>query len=183
MPAGFVKLISHAAGRALGDRLGELHHGRDRAQREADPARPGGLLAEHLERQRHRLVDDPALEPAHADGAEHEVGAVDRLAEVGRGLERQRGAVLGREPVQHGADPLQPRGVDVVQDHAVERHPVAARQQRSVDHGHAEAAPADDGELHLPRAGSRGFAEGDTRGSYARQPPRFRRLAPRANGG
>ena len=51
-------------------------------------------------------------------------------------------------PSQHGADALQPAGVDVVQHDLVERQPLALRQQRPVDERDAEPAAADDRELH-----------------------------------
>ena len=111
IPAGLVKLISQAFGRVLGDRLRQPHHHRDRAQREADAARPGRLLAEHAHPERDVLVDDAALELADADRAEHEVRALDGVHEVGRRAERELGAVLGREPVEHArrSAPAAPR--------------------------------------------------------------------------
>ena len=142
--------------RPLGDRLGELEHRGDRAQREADAARPGGLLAEHAEAERHRLVDDAALEAADPDRAEDEVGALDGVAEVGRDAERQRVPVLGGEPVQHGAHALEAAGVDVVQDDLVERQPVAPGQQRAVHERDAEPAATDDRELHAEDRRRRG---------------------------
>jgi hypothetical protein len=86
--------------------LGERDHARDRAQREADAAGPGGLLPEHAERERHRLVDDAALELARADRAEHEVGPLHGVVEVGGGAERQAVAVLGRLLLEDPGDPL-----------------------------------------------------------------------------
>ena len=57
-------------------------------------------------------------------------------------------AVLGREPVEHGADPVEPVGVDVVQHDLLEAEPLRLLQQRAVDERHAEPAAADDRELH-----------------------------------
>ena len=151
MPAGLVKLISHAFGRSFGDRLGELDHRRDRAEREADPAGAGRLLPEHADRERDRLVDHPALEPADADRGEDEVGALDRVVEVGRGPERQLLAALLGEPVQDGRHPLHPALVEIVQHDLVEREALALGQQRPVDERDAEPSSADDRELHWPK--------------------------------
>ena len=138
--------------RALGDRLGQLDHGGDRPQREADAARAGGLLPEHVELERHRLVDDAPLELPDPDRAEHEVRALDRVAEVGGDAERERGAAFVGEAVQDGADAREPLRVDVVQDDLVEREPVPAGEQCAVDERDAEAAATDDRELHRGRS-------------------------------
>ena len=124
IPAGFVKFTSHAPG-ACAASSPPARHLRDRAQREADAARAGGLLPEHAERERHRLVDHPALEPPDADRAEHEVGALDRVVEVGRDRNGSVRAALVGEALEHGAHALEAAGVDVVQHDLVERERLA----------------------------------------------------------
>ena len=88
---------------AAGDALGEIEHRRDRAQREADAAGTGRLLAEHAVPERDALVDRAALEAADADRHEHEVGAVDGVVEVGGRAERHTVAVLGGLAFEHAA--------------------------------------------------------------------------------
>ena len=147
--AGRVREVDQpGAGGALGHGLGQSHHLRDRAQREADAARPRGLLAEHAVGERHRLVDHAALEPADADRREDEVGALDRVGEVGRRAERQGRPALGGEALEHAADALHARRVEVVQDDLVERERLALGQQGPVHERDPEPAAADDRELH-----------------------------------
>ena len=98
-----------------------------------------------------RLVDHAPLEPADADGGEHEVGALDRVVEVGGGAERQLLAALLGEPVQDGRHPLHPALVEIVEDDLVEREALALGQQRPVDERDAEPSSADDRELHGER--------------------------------
>jgi hypothetical protein len=132
----------------LRERLGQPDHHRDRAQREADAAGARRLLAEHAEPERHVLVHHAALEPADPDRAEHVVGALHRVHQVRGGAKRQPLAALGRQALQHLADPLQPGGVDVVQHDLGEAEPLGSLQQRAVDERDAEAAAADDRQLH-----------------------------------
>ena len=159
MPAGLVKLMIQAPG-ARGP-LGELDHGRDRAQREADAAGADRLLSEHALAQRDALVDRATLEAADADGEEDEAGALERVVEVGRGAERHAIAVLGGLALQHLGDPLQPLGVDVVQHDLVER---AALEQRAVDERDAEPSAPDDRELHAGRISAIPAAESSALG-------------------
>ena len=56
--------------------------------------------------------------------------------------------MLRRLPAQHGRDALEPRVVDVVQHEVVDADDVAPGQQRPVEQWDAEAAAADDRELH-----------------------------------
>ena len=151
MPAGLVKLISQACGARSAIVSARLDHRGDRAQREADAAGAGRLLPEHADRERDRLVDHAALEPADPDRGEHEVGALDRVVEVGRGAERQLLAALLGEPVQDGRHPLHPALVEIVQHDLVEREALALVEQRPVDERDAEPSSADDRELHGER--------------------------------
>ena len=57
-------------------------------------------------------------------------------------------AVLGGEPLEHQRHAVQPRRVDVVQDDLVEPERLRFGEQRAVDERDAEAAAADDRELH-----------------------------------
>ena len=100
--------------------------------------------------ERHRLVDRAAVEPPDADRAEHEVRALDRVVELGRRTERQPVAVLGGLALEHKADPLEPLGIDVVQDDLVEP-PGVTTEQRAVHERDAKAAPSDDRKLHAGR--------------------------------
>ena len=135
IPAGLVKLTSQALGRAARDPLREVDHRRDRAQREADAAGADGLLPEHAVAERHALVDRAALEPADADRDEDEVGALERVVEVGRRPERDAVAVLGGLALEHLRDAVQALGVDVVQHDVVERPARAAARRRRAGRG------------------------------------------------
>ena len=99
--------------------------------------------------ERDRLVDHAALEAPDADRREDEVGALDRVAEVGRRAERQRRAALGGEALEHAAHALHALGVEVVEDDLVERQRVAPGEQRAIDQRDPEPASADDRELHV----------------------------------
>ena len=101
--------------------------------------------------ERDRLVDGAALELPDADRAEHEVRAIDRVVEVGGRAERQPVAVLGGLALEHEADPLEPLGIDVVQDDLVESDRGVAVEQRAVDERHTKAAPSDDRKFHAGR--------------------------------
>ena len=127
IPAGLVKLISQALGRAArrSSRRARTIAGIVRSAKQMPPG-PVVSCPSTPSAERDDLVDHAALELADADRAEHEVGALDGVVEVGRGAERQPLAVLGGEPVEHGADALQPRRVDVVQDDLVERRAARA---------------------------------------------------------
>jgi len=146
---GRVGEVDHpGARRVLGDRLGQAHHHRDRAQREADAARAGRLLSKDAQPERHVLVDHTAFELPDADRAEDVVRVLDGVDEISGGTERQLVAVLFREPFEHVADALKPRRVDVVQDDLGEAEPLGPLEQGAVDERDAEAPAADDGELH-----------------------------------
>ena len=90
-PAGLVKLMTQASGASRGDAAGDVDGDRDGAQPVRDAAGADRLLAEHALGERDPLVDRPAVEAADADRGEHEVGAAQRLVEVG-GRGRPRGA-------------------------------------------------------------------------------------------
>ena len=148
-PGGVGEVDQPGAGRPLARPLGEVDHRRDRPQREADAAGAGRLLPEHAVPERDALVDRAALEPADADGAEHEVGALERVVEVGGGAERHS-SPCSAAALEHAADALEPARVDVVQHDLVERER-AAREQRPVDQRDAEPSAPDDRELHGER--------------------------------
>jgi len=145
--------------------LGEVDHRRDRAQREADAAGADRLLAEDPAAERDALVDRAPLEPADADRHEHEVGALERVVEVGGRAERHVVAVLGRLSFEHERDPLQPAGVDVVQDDIVERLPA---EQGTVDERDAEPSAPDDREPHAARISAIPAAESSALGTKPR---------------
>jgi hypothetical protein len=156
------------------DAPGEIEHRRDRPQGEADAAGTGGLLAEHAVPERDALVDRPPLEAADADGDEHEVRALERVVEIGRGAERRLVTVLGGLAVEHQRDPVEPLGIHVVEDDLVERPPL---EQRAVDERHAKAAAPDDRQLHagrisaIPAAESSALGRNPHAGVRSRQGP------------
>src|SRR5699024_10066398 len=104
--------------------------------------------------QPHPLVDGAGLCAALPRGAEHEVRAGQRRAQVsGRGQPRQRDrpaltAQLLAQALDHRGDGAQPRGVDVVQGDLVDGESGDAGGDRLVDQGDAEASASQDGELH-----------------------------------
>ena len=114
-PAGFVKLTNQAFGARSATASRQVEHHRHRAEREADAAGPGRLLADDALVERHALVDDAALELADADRAEDEVGALERVVEPGRRTERKLLAALPLEAFEHGRDLREPPLVDVVE--------------------------------------------------------------------
>ena len=124
--------------------------------------------------ERDALVDRAALEAADADRHEHEVGAVDRVVEVGGRAERHTVAVLGGLALEHAGDPVEALGIDVVQDDFVER---AALEQGAVDERDAESSAPDDRELHagrisaIPAADSSALGRNPHAGVRARQGP------------
>ena len=83
-------------------------------------------------------------------------------------------AVLGGLALEHLGDPVEPLGVDVVQDDLVER---ATPEQRAVDERDAESAAPDDRELHagrisaIPAAESSALGRKPHAGVRARQGP------------
>ncbi len=148
IPAGFVKLISHACGaRSAITCATRTISGIVRSAKQMPPG-PGRLLTEDAEAERDLLVDHATLELTDAHRAEDEVRAVDPVPQVGGAPEGQRPAALGRQPFQDGHDALQARGVDVVQDDLGDAEDFRLVEQRSVDEWYAEAASADDAELH-----------------------------------
>ena len=111
--------------------------------------------------ERDALVDGAALEPADADRDEHEVGALERVVEVGGRAERHAVAVLGGLTFEYVRDALEPPGVDVVQHDVVER---LAPQQRAVHERDAKAAAPDDRQLHAARISAIPAAESSALG-------------------
>jgi hypothetical protein len=128
--------------------LRDVDHHRDRAQREAEPARPDRLLADDALVERNALVYDAALELADADRAEHEVRAVERLVEARRRPERKVRLALLFQTDEHGSDLREAPLVEVVQHDLFDPDPLCARQQRAEDHRHAEPASAEHRDLH-----------------------------------
>ena len=118
IPAGFVKLSSHAV-RAEAPHLGrQLQHPGDGPQGVGDAAGAGGLLAQEPQVQGDPLIRGPARGAAGADRGKHYVRAVERLG-AGTWWRGPRGsrrrAAAPRERGQDRLDGGQPAGVDVVQ--------------------------------------------------------------------
>ncbi len=127
---------------------GEVHRDRHGAQAVGDAAGADGLLAEDPLGQGHLFVGGPALEAADADRREDEVGAGQRLVQVGGRdhLGRVRHAL--RLFGQHPGDGREPSLVHVVQHHAGDAPGPPVGQQRPVHERHAEAAPTNDRQPH-----------------------------------
>ena len=148
MPAGFVKLISHARGaRSAIVSASSSIAGIVRSAKQMPPGpvvswpstpSPSGTDSSTTRPSRRptRIAQNTKSAPSTASPR----SVVTRNGSAS--------AVLGGEPVQHAAHALEAAGVDVVQDDLVERQPVAPREQRAVDERDAEAAAADDRELH-----------------------------------
>ena len=150
IPAGFVKLISHAPGaRSAIASASATITGIVRSAKQM-PARPGRLLPEHAERRagRSSSTTRPSSWPTRI-AQNTKSGALDRVVEVGRA----RGTAAA--PPCSAASPSSTApirssrvGVDVVQHDLLEPEPLRLAEQRAVDQRHAEPAAADDRELH-----------------------------------
>ena len=108
IPAGFVKLISHAFGACCA--IVSASRTITGIVRSAKQMPPGPVVSWPSTPSPSGTSSsiDAALELADADRGEDEVGALDGVHEVGRGPERQPRPVLGGQPVEHRADPFQP---------------------------------------------------------------------------
>ena len=148
-------------GRHLRDRLRHLVHDGDGAQGVGQSAGADGLLAEQPEIEGDAFVPDPSLSPSHPDGREDEVGAGERVREVGGGRHTGRvDELLGPLGEQRG-DGVEAGGGRVVENDLVDVH---GRQTRGgerirgdglVDERHAETTATEDDELHGIRTSGR----------------------------
>ena len=110
IPAGLVKLISQAPGASRAIRSARSTMvGIVRSAKQMPPG-TGGLLAEHAVAERDSLVDGTALEPADADRRKDEIGALERVVEVGGRAERHAIPVLRGLTFEHVRDPVEPPG-------------------------------------------------------------------------
>ena len=170
-PAGLVKLMTQASGASRGDPPGDVDGDRDRAQPVGDAARADRLLAEDALVQGDPLVGGAALQAADADRGEDEVGAAQRLVEVGGDACTARG--VGRPPAACSASTRatapQPGGVQVVQGdvgdaalgavrRAAPRTRAAPGIRRRPEWSASHLAPP----LHLPRSNSERRSPGPT---------------------
>ena len=104
IPAGLVKLMTHASGASAAIRCSDRRRHRQRPQPVRDPAGADGLLTQYAEVERDPFVDRAPLEPADPDRREDEVRTPQGLVEVGRlGHHRRIGVPRGLLP-QYGAD-------------------------------------------------------------------------------
>ena len=161
IPAGFVKLISQAPGASRAIRSARSTMvGIVRSAKQMPPG-TGGLLAEHAVAERDALIDGTPLEPADADRRKDEIGALERVVEVGGRAERHAIPELRCLTFEYVRDPVQPPGVDVVEHDIVERLPP---QQRAVDERDPKAAAPDDRQLHAARISAIPAAESSALG-------------------
>ena len=128
--------------------LDDVEDGGDAAQRVRDAARAHRLLADDAVRQGDLLVERPPAGAAHADGGEDEVGALERLPQIGGADERRRLLCRLSQLVEHRSDGLKSGRVGVVE--AQFGHPPGCLVcDECLEHeGDAESSAAQDGELH-----------------------------------
>ncbi|MGC0429953.1 hypothetical protein RKD32_006308 [Streptomyces sp. SAI-195] len=132
-----------------GHPAGDVDGDRDGPQSVRDAARADRLLAEDALGERHPFVVGASLEAADADGGEHEVGAAQRLVEVGRGGDRRRVGHPGRLFRQHPGHRRQPVRVQVVQDDVSHAPLRAVPEERPVHERHPESAAAQHRQPHV----------------------------------
>ena len=148
MPAGLVKFIRYACGASSLHQPGDLHHHRHGPDRVRQTARPGRLLADHVEVEGDVLVAAAPFQAADPDGGEDEVAALDGRPQRGgghqlRGVVEADGELL--EDHRHGAQPIL---VDVVQGDLGDPRRTAVAEEGLVDVRGAESSAAQDAELH-----------------------------------
>ncbi len=137
--------------RQPGHPAGDVDGDRDGPQPVRDAARADRLLAEDALGERHPFVVGPALQTADADRGEHEVGAAQRLVEVGRRGHRRRVGHVGRLLRQHPGHRRQPGRVGVVQDDLGHAPLGAVPEQCPVHERHPEPAAAQHRQPHVVR--------------------------------
>lgn len=132
-----------------GHPAGDVDGDRDGPQPVGDAARADRLLAEDALRERHPFVVGASLEAAYADRGEHEVGAAQRLVEVGRRGHRRRVGHPGRLFGQYPGHRRQPGRVQVVQDDVAHASLAAVSEERPVHERYAEPAAAQHRQPHV----------------------------------
>ena len=82
-PAGFVKLINHAAGETRSTARAYARRHWQRTQRHGGAAGPGGLLPRKAVLDGQPLVARTPCHSAHADAVEHDIRALRRRVQIG----------------------------------------------------------------------------------------------------
>ena len=148
-PAGLVKLMTQASGASAATRRAMSIGDRDGAQAVGDAARADRLLPEHALGQGDPLVGGAALQPADADRGEDEVGAAQRLVEVGG--DAHLGRVGRRRRPARRAPARSPRSRAASRSCRTTCGDPAlgvVAEQRPVDQRHPESAAAEDRQPH-----------------------------------
>lgn len=114
------------------------------------------LLAEHPFGEGDPLVRRAAREAADTDRGEDEVGAAQRLVEVGGGAHGGRVGDAGGLFRQYAGDGPQPVRVGVVQRDLGDPAFGVVAEQRSVHQGHSKSATAENRQPHAPIVGQPG---------------------------
>ena len=139
-------------GGQLAHALGDLEHDGDGAQRLAEPAGAGRLLADAAAGERDRLVGEAGLLAADAELDQDERSALERAVEVVGDRQRSLEAGGVEHPRGEAAHDLAPLRVDVLQDDVCQVEPLALARETRDQLRRVGRAAADDGELHRRRA-------------------------------
>ena len=185
MPAGLVKLMTHASGASRRDALGDVEGDRHGAQRRR-PGRPGRWSPGRA-RPRSRATRSSrgaAGQAADPDRREDEVGAAQRRVEVGRWSSTRGGSACSAPSCSSTSATAARRPASTsCRTTSVDPAAGVVAQQGAVDEGHPEAAAAEDGQPHPTHHldAGRGTARGSPgrlrRWSRARRCRRRRRPA------
>ena len=150
MPAGLVKLMTHASGREPTGALGDVEGHRHGAQPVGQPAGADGLLARarprrgRLARRRVRPARPPTRIAEKTKSAPRK-----RRVEVGRWSAPRGGRCARRRPArQHRATAASRAGIHVVQHDLGDPAGGVVAQQGPVDQRHPEAAAAENRQPH-----------------------------------
>jgi len=132
----------------LGGELRELQDDGHGPQGFREPARAGGLLADHVELERDRLVGVAGLVPADPQLHDDVIGAFERLACVARQREGASPAGAPHHALGERADDPQPLRIDVEQRELVHRKAVGTGDEALDQLGRVGAARTHHRDLH-----------------------------------
>ncbi len=124
-----------------------MEYYRDIPQRQREPARARGLLAQHSVSQGRALVDDAALLAAHPDGDDDVLSALQRR--LGRGAARNPDHAPGFAGLlpDQGAEKSEPVAVGIQQVQLVQAQPPSPAQRYGGEQRRADTRP-DQRQLH-----------------------------------